>query len=308
MADQRFMPPPPESHQGPAPASFAPPPPVEDKVDTPIGDQPFTPDAKGLVGLARTGFGQATEGLKGIAKTAGRDAYGMLTSPMAGPLGIMAGYAGKKLGITPKVEAATETNPNSPAQTTGKYLTRVGEFLLPGPETASGLLPNAGRAGRGLEAIEQQIGHLPVNLSKASVPALRAQEYGNAGAYVPGVVNKVLEKIPQNNPLPTTFREVRRLASVAGDLSASDRMAMGGPVPGAVKELAKALSEGNLETATNAGVGTQYQKYIDEYRRAMKLGGAKENAVELAKKFAARALQGAGLGAGYEAFHALKGD
>src|SRR4029077_20478868 len=97
----------------------------------------------------------------------------------------------------------------SPAQTTGKWLARAGEFLIPGPE-AVGMLPNAERAGKALEGITQQTGHLPVDLTKASVPVTRASGLSAHGAgSPPAVISKMAERTPQHNPLPMNFREAR---------------------------------------------------------------------------------------------------
>ena len=263
----------------------------------PIGEQPLSPG-----GLART----MLETGKGAAKELGSTAYNLATGPAAGPLGMAAGYAGRKLGITPKVEAATE--PSNTSQQIGKYGAMAGEMLAPIPKALK-ILPSTEHAGEGLNAVMNTVGRsTPVDISGTAPSAIRAQELRNASFARPPVLRNVLDRLAPGAE-PTTFRESSDLATAAGKLSANETARLKGPMFGQVSALAKSLREANQGAADAAGVGDLYRNSINEYRQAKKLEGIADTAGELAKKTATRyVLGGVGLGAGYGIYRHLAGE
>ena len=264
----------------------------------PIGEQPLSPG-----GLART----MLETGKGAAKELGSTAYNLATGPAAGPIGMAAGYAGRKLGITPKVEAVTE--PSNTSQQIGKYGAMAGEMLAPMPKALK-LLPSTERAGESLQRVNAAVGKVPVDLTKASEPVFGALQLERTGSGAPpAVISKLSERLPQHGGAPVPFEESRLFQSNAGRLSTAEQMAAKPQMQRQVSLLAKALAEENERVATEGGVGPLYKSALTEYRHAKQLEGLKEGAVDLAKKTATRyVLGGVGLGAGYYGARKLFGE
>ncbi len=245
--------------------------------------------------------GTSAEVGKGALKTAGRDIYEGLR--LAGPIGMAAHAAGDKFGLSDALQRRTE--PSNPAQEVGKYATMGAEMALPMPK-ALDFLPSAERAGRNFELVHSAARDTPVDLMGASVPALRAQELTRAGSTAPKVMNDFLNRIPAHNSEPMLFPEARDFQASAGRLSASDKMAINPPMAAQVSGLAKALSEANQSAADSAGVGKLYGDAMNEYRQAMKLKDFKENATDIAKQIAKKALiYGPGVGLGDYAAHKI---
>ncbi len=230
------------------------------------------------------------EGMRGTIKGLGRDAYDLATGPAAGPIGMGLGYAGKKLGITSKVEAATE--PSNEMQRGGRLVATIGEAALPIPK-ALNALPNTARAGRNFEAVMQAAKDVPVDVSKFAEPVLRAKKLNAvAGDPMAPVLRKALGNIgPTTNPL--TYGDSRILASSAG--RKAQQTAMGGTLTGEMGkrlgEAATGLDAANAEAAAKAGVGDQYLSAMREYRNAKRL----EKVGDVAKKVAVTGALGGGL-------------
>ncbi len=272
--------------------------------EVPLGDQSAT-----LGGIARTFVNQGVEGAKGIIKGIGRsvaDTAGAVLNPMGG--NPIANAIEKKTGIGEKIHNIT--TPSNTAQTVGSYLPDAAMLLAPGgiAEEGGKLLPNAASAGQKFEKVFQAVGKAPVNIDRAAPAALRAEELRQAKFTTPPVMTRVLGRLSPGAE-PVGFREASDLATNAGKLSAAEKMSIKGPMQGQVNALAKALRESNQAAADAAGVGKEYTGAVNEYRRAMKIQGAKDTMGKIATSTAAKWLAGtAGLGAGAYAAKKVLGD
>ena len=159
-------------------------------------------------------------------------------------------------------------------------------------------IPSTERAGRNFQTVMSQAKNAPVDLSKASVPALRAQELREAGATMPTPINKFLQRTTSPGQPPLSFQQSRDFQSTLGRLSAAENSRLTPAMQAQVNGLAKALADANADAATKAGVGDLYQSALKEYRQAMKIRGAKETAGSVAKSVAGKVIAGAGLGVG----------
>lgn len=242
--------------------------------DAPIGEQPVS-----LKGQIKT-FGET---LKGAGKELGSTAYNLATGPGAGPIGMGLGYLGKRFGITPKVEAATQ--PSNTSQSIGKYGAMAGELLAPMPGAVE-MLPNAARAGENLNKALALAKDVPVDVSKFSQPVLRAKQLNAvAGDPMAPVLRKALTRIgPTTEPL--TYGDTRILASSAG--RKAQQAAMGNTLTGEMGkrlgETAKGLDVAAQDAANVAGpeAGRYHSLGMSEYRNAKRL----EKAGDVAKKAA----------------------
>lgn len=239
---------------------------------------------------------------KGALKQVGRDAYDLATSPAVGPLGPAAGYLANKVGIDQKVQTATE--PSNDLQRAGSYGTTGAEMALPLPKALEAL-PNIERAGQNFNLVQNAMKGLPVNIDAAAPSILRAQELAkNASTWRPPVMRNLLNRISPG-ALQPTFREATDLGTEVGKLSASEAQRMKGPMGGAVKQTAKALSGATQEAANQGGVGDIYKQAVDEYRRAKALEAAKDATIKTVKRIAIPAAIGV---TGYGAYRGLTGD
>ncbi len=234
--------------------------------------------------------GNMMEGIKGAIKGGARMAYdvpaGVLPMPEA---------------LTNKVHAMTE--PSNTAQRVGSFAPDVAMLVMPGGAVEQGarILPNAERAGKVLERARVLGRDVPVDLSNAMTPALRAQELTARGSTAPKVMNDFLQRIPAHTTEPMMFPEARDFASNAGALSATEKAASTPMMAGQVKQLAKALSEANQAAAEKMGMGKEFKGAMREYAQAKALGKGKDAAIEIAKKWIPRAvIGGAAAEAGYK--------
>lgn len=283
-----------ESRKQMAPAAMQPGP--LDKYEDFGKEHPYVSGALSLLpGVGAFAPGGAERG-KGALKTIGRDAYDMATGPGLGPIGMAAGYLGKKTGLTDKVNAATE--PSSDGQKFGSGMVTAGEALAPVAEGAT-MVPRLGRAADKFAAFEPAIKDALVDTSHVMKPALQARELNTiTGDMVPQVLKKALKYSgPTTDPL--TYEKSRILASASSRRAAamSEAPKIISPRMNAnVAELSGALGDANESVANNAGVGPQYRDAMTEYRRAKALQDAGGSAVRLGKKVAPYAIGGGILG------------
>jgi len=159
-------------------------------------------------------------------------------------------------------------------------------------------LPNAGRAGDLFESLNKDLANTPVPLKATLKPLQRITEIGERGSSLPTAVSKLLQR--SQGIADMTFPEARDFQSSLSDLSATDKMAMGGRVSGGLKQLSKALYSDLQDAAESAGRGEDYAQAMKEYRQASGL----KDTVKTAGKLA---LKGAGMYGGYSALKDLSG-
>lgn len=168
-----------------------------------------------------------------------------------------------------------------------------------------GLLPSTERAGRNFQTVMSRAKDIPVDLAAASDPALRAHELREAGASMPSVVNKFLQRTTGPGIKPLTYGDARTFASNAGRLSADENSRMIPPMRREVSRLTQALNDANASAADKAGVGPLYNDAMREYRRAAQLRDAKDATMRFIKGPGAKAALGGS--AGYGAYRLLHG-
>ncbi len=233
---------------------------------------------------------------RGMLKRAGRDAYALATSPLAGPIGSGLSYAGNKLGVTPKVEAATE--PSNELQRGGGAAMLAGEMALPLPKGIN-MLPNAKRAGAGIEAVKQAVGHVPVSVAETGPAAMRASEFAGSGGHLPKPISDFIAKTgvdvaPSQGISPLPLRTAHDFYTNAG---AKARTLLDQPVQGPMSHyltqfnvpLRKSLIDAAEQGAP--GQGKALDSSMREYRNAKRL----ETGLDYGKKAAIGAATGYGL-------------
>jgi hypothetical protein len=276
-----------------------PPPPKRDIItgaalggpNAPIGEQPFSP----------AGFGKTMlETGKGAAKELGSTAYNLATGAGAGPIGLGLGYLGKKLGITPKVEAATE--PTNTSQKIGKYGAMFGEAMAPMPEVANAV-PGTARAGRNLQKVMQIVGEkTPVDINAATPAALEAKRLQGLGSSAPRPMKVLMQKTLYPGAEPLGFKDARSLQTNLGELSGKELGSTNKLMKGQVDQGYKGLATANEAAADQAGAGDLYRSGINEYRQAKALQKVGKNVGKAAAGAAIPAAVGYG---GYRAYRAL---
>lgn len=159
-------------------------------------------------------------------------------------------------------------------------------------------IPNAERAGRNFQTVMGKAKDVPLDLTAASKPALRAMELRDAGSTMPTVLNKFLQRTTAPGLAPLTYEHGRDFASNASRLSANETTRLTPPMKAQVNEFAGALGDANRTAAEQAGVGPLYSDAMNEYRRAMKIKAAKGALGQAANSTLGKVVGGTGLGIG----------
>jgi hypothetical protein len=167
-----------------------------------------------------------------------------------------------------------------------------------GAGAAADAVPSTARAGEIFESLNKDLAQHPVPLNATLKPLQRITEIGERGGTLPAAVNKLLQR--SQSPIEMTFPEARDYQSSLSDLSATDKMAMGGRVSGGLKQLSKALYSDIQDAADQAGRGDDYAQGMKEYRQG---SGLKDSAKAAGKL----ALKGAGAYGAYSAMKDLTG-
>lgn len=263
----------------------------------------------------------ATDVLRGAGSVAtpamlGAGGAALAAAPLATVGAIGLGSAGSGLGSMAGKKLATVAGGGPEAQElageVGSTLGGIGAGYA-GSKIAPALgamVPSAERVGQKFQRVNEAVGKVPVDLTKASEPIFGAHQLERTGSGAPpAVITKLSERLPQHGGAPVPFEESRLFQSNAGRLSTAEQMAAKPQMQRQVSLLAKALADENARVAEEGGVGPLYQSAMNEYRRAMKLQGMKEGAADIAKKVAVRALlPAAGVGAGYYGARKLLGE
>lgn len=250
-------------------------------------DHPYVSGALALVpgvGALSPNAGDVGRGaLKGLART------GYEVAKTAGPVGLAAGFAAKKLGLDPKVESATE--PSNEGERVGSVAEGIAEMAVPGTRMLRALPIHADRAAENFQTVMRAAKDVPIDIGRASGHAMEAKALGDAGAALPKVMSRFSKLALTPTTEPMTYQQGRRFAMNAGRLSAQDALKVNPPMRRQVAVLASSLNEANEGAAASAGVGNEYRSAMREYRNAKRL----ERAGGLVKKYAPHVLLGGGL-------------
>jgi len=194
--------------------------------------------------------------------------------------------------------------PNSPM---AQKVSRSAEMSVPGQvgESAVKALPTVQGAGRLFEQVEQagKAAGQTVNPDSALMDiANRARELKAAGHELPGVMRAFIQrmtptKLNRGPVTPLTFQEARDMFSKATNLTASERMQLGGKMPAVLKQFTSALDSKIREAAGAMGQGEDYAKAMKDYPLAKKVADFKDSIPSLATKAAKWGAAAAGAGA-----------
>ena len=141
-------------------------------------------------------------------------------------------------------------------------------------------IPSGARASANYETAMAGARNIPLELSKADIPARRALELAGKGRSIgrgntmPKVMSDYIRQRGMLDTLniegnPMTYEVGRDFASAAGDLSAGEKLAANRIMRRQVTQLAKALDEANQVAADKGGVGAANAAAQAEYRRLM---------------------------------------
>lgn len=180
-----------------------------------------------------------------------------------------------------------------------------GPGAVKGMQMVDKVIPQARRAGAGLEAAKLAAANVPIDTSKIIPIVERALEIGGSGkmkgrgAYVPKAMSDLAFALEDTNGVkgPMNFPEARDFASSLSRLSADEKMKVNGEMGGLVKQAAGEFAQANMSAAEQAGIGPKFAADMTEYRRAMQMQ-------EMAKRLKGYGIKvglgAAGIGTSYE--------
>jgi hypothetical protein len=245
-------------------------------------------------------------GLKGFVENIGQGGGQVLRS-LAHPIDTATSMAHSLMHPIDTAHAEVDAARSDPSRFIGNAIGQVGTGGILG-DAASGALkgvgaavdaiPSTTRAGANFESLNSDLANTPVPLNATLKPLQRITEIGERGSTLPTAVSKLLQR--SQGIADMTFPEARDFQSSLSDLSATDKMAMGGRVSGGLKQLSKALYTDIQDAAENAGRGDDYAQAMKEYRQA---SGLKD----MAKSAGKLAMKGAGAYGAYSAYKDLTG-
>ena len=168
--------------------------------------------------------------------------------------------------------------------------------LIPGeaaaeaaPEVAEHIprIPSMARAGQATEALKNEIGTHPVEITDdLSKAVMRIQELADNGNTMPSVARKFIQRITNPEKGPLTYGEARDFYTKAGSLTADEQSTLAPVVKQALGQFAANLRQAVADTADRAGKLDQFQKSMSEYRNAKILQGV----LDWAKDFSVKGL------------------
>jgi hypothetical protein len=230
-------------------------------------------------------FNTLGQGAIGAGKSALRTIYN--SGSVQGPQYL--GGSGLNVNTASAPEAIQPTNT---AQKVGGYAETAAELAAPfigGGQAAMEALPNAKRAGQAIGAVEDAIGHLPVDTSDVMTAAQRAMQLGTRGAKPPQVITDFFKRmsptfegdVATSIPSHMTFEEARDFYSNARNITREELSNLKGKQIDAMVNFANSLGDSLTKTAQQGGQGAQYAAALKEYRQAKTLG----DVIDAAKKW-----------------------
>jgi hypothetical protein len=174
--------------------------------------------------------------------------------------------------------------------------------------STAGMLPTAAKTGRLFDQVEgsaRAAGQTVDVDATLSGIAKRAAELQKAGHEMPGVLRAFIQRMsptpgfiandsakftgagrlaakirgPIQDAQPLTFQEARDMFSKATNLTAQERMNMGGKMPAVLKQFTAALDAKIRQAASDVGEGENYAKAMSDYPW-VKRGQALKDAVK----------------------------
>ena len=276
----------------------------------PVNAAAPAPEPPSLLRTMTNNFNAATQGaqpddsgLKGFVENIGQGGAQTLRS-LAHPIDTLSSMAHSFAHPIDEIHSEVDAARSDPSRFAGNAIGQIGTGAILGDAAlkpimgAADAIPSTARAGANFESLNNDLAQTPVPLNATLKPLQRITEIGERGSTLPTAVSKLLQR--SQGIADMTFPEARDFQSSLSDLSATDKMAMGGRVSGGLKQLSKALYTDIQDAAENAGRGDDYAQAMKEYRQA---SGLKD----MAKSAGKLAIKGAGAYGAYSAYKDLTG-
>jgi len=188
--------------------------------------------------------------------------------------------------------ASTLLEPSNKAQKMGGYAETAAELALgamPTAVAAEAALPNAQRAGKLFQQVEQHIGQIPIDTTQVMAEAQRAKELSALGHEPAKPITDFLRRMtpkgvefpfgtaeapgnPAQLPSPMTFQEGRDLYSAASRFTAEQMQKLSGKMQHQVIQFADALDTSLRNAAASMTEGERYAAAMKEFHEASDLG------------------------------------
>ena len=154
-------------------------------------------------------------------------------------------------------------------------------------EALAGKIPNVKRAGQTMEALKNEIGSHPVEITDdLSKSVMRIQELADNGNTMPNVARKFIQRVTNPEKGSLTYDEARDFYTKAGSLTADEAAKLSPPVRQALAQFSSNLRQAVADTANRAGKLDQFQKSMSEYRNAKIL----QDVMDWAKDFSVKGI------------------
>lgn len=211
----------------------------------------------------------------------------------------------KNPATRPSLSGAVSVLPEALGQ--GAFAAGTGELLAHGPGVIRDMIPSETRAGKTFNRVMTRAGNIPVNVAAPGDVALETQRLAESGGSQPKVTRDFIKRTTDPNKPPLTYREARDFYSNASRLSADETNRLTPRMKRQVGQFTKSLGEANRGAAEQAGVASDYDQAMKEYRRARQLRDFADKTKEIAGHEATRGvMRGLGYGGGaYAAYRLL---
>ncbi len=233
----------------------------------------IAPDVMAAEG-ERTASGM--EAVKGFAKGAARSVIdlGELVRMIPGvSSGVDKLYGTPGLSDTAFAQAHQKTAYSNTEQRVGGAAETAAELLAPAGKAVNAV-PRLARAGKNFETVMGAAKNIPIDVNAPGQVGLRILELSDAGAQLPQVVRKFLNRVTSPKKAPVTYKEARDFASNVSRLSADEAQRLTPVIKRELADLRVTLNASIAEAAKKAGKLDEYQAAMKEYAQAMKMRDA----------------------------------
>ncbi len=161
------------------------------------------------------------------------------------------------------------------------------------PSAVSDAIPTKAKAAAQFKDVMSAAKDMPVEINAAQDGALKMMEWQKKTQLGP-TVNKFLNRITNPKLGPLTYEEARDFQQLLGKMSADETMKIPPAVRFDLTRMVVGLKQDVAATAGNVGKYSQYMGAMDQYRKAMQIS----DAIDQAKSLGVSALKysaGAGL-------------
>lgn len=274
----------------------APPPSTYEKLTAPIDPGAHNPVTRFLSSVGGTAIGAVGSAAKAAAHP--MEAISGAIDSTSDAIDSLKSYADPK--TRPTWEQIKSVLPEALGTGVGGYAVgEAGGAALKGAGGAVAgvvkrVLPNAERAGAAFADVKNTVGNVPIKTASVGDTALELYTQAERGAQLPQSVRKLLNRVTKPDSSPLTYAEAKDFQSNISRLSADEMGKLNPNTKRLVGQLNANLKDSLIDAADHVGKGEKLADAFTEYRKAMKIKGFSEKAIEYGIK---TALGLAGLGA-----------